>query len=103
MTIGDVIQLLQAYQRFVDYMNDHGFDDVIESIKDNYNSLLITMKGHMGETYEMEVYFSGTTGELCIESAVTHVSVFDVLDFEEYGITEEKLNFFKYGKEKSNA
>ena len=98
MPIQSVIEILKAYQRYVDYMNDHGFDDVIESIKENWTSLLITMRGHMGETYEMEVYFSGITGELCIESSVIHVSVFDVLDFEEYGITEDVLNYFKYGK-----
>ena len=98
MPIQSVIEILKAYQRYVDYMNDHGFDDVIESIKENYNSLLITMRGHMGETYENEVYFSGVTGELCIDSAVTHVNVFDVLDFDEYEITEEILNYFKYGK-----
>ena len=98
MPIQSVIEILKAYQRYVDYMNDHGFDDVIESIKENWTSLLITMRGHMGETYEMEVYFSGITGELCIESSVTHVSVFDVLDFEEYEITEDVLNYFKYGK-----
>lgn len=97
MPIEVVINLLTAYQRYVNYMNNHGYDDVVDSIKENYNSLLITMRGHMGETYENEIYFSGTTGELCIESAVTHVSIFDVIDFEEYGITKELLNYFKFG------
>lgn len=100
MPIGSMIEILEAYQRYVDYMNDHGFDDVIESIKENRFALLITMRGHMGETYEMEVYFSETTGELCIDDAITHVSVFDVLDFDEYEITEEVLHYLKYGKEK---
>lgn len=44
-------------------MNNHGFDDVVETVKDNYNTLLVTMRGHMGETYELEVFLSGTTGE----------------------------------------
>ena len=78
MPIQSVIEILKAYQRYVDYMNDHGFDEIIESIKENWTSLLITMRGHMGETYEMEVYFSGITGELCIESSVTHV-IADIL------------------------
>lgn len=98
MPINEVIELLSAYQRYVEYMNDHGFDDVVESVKENYNSLLITMRGHMGELYENEIYFSGITGELCIESAVTHVSIFDVIDYEEYDLTEEKVHFLKYGE-----
>lgn len=98
MPIKEVVELLSAYQRYVDYMNDHGLDDVIHSVQENWTSLLVTMRGHMGELYEMEIYFSGTTGELCIESATTHVSVYDVLDFEEYGITKEVLKYLKYGK-----
>ena len=100
MPIGAVIEILEAYQRYVDYMNNNGFDDVIESIKENWQSLLITMRGHAGETYEMEVYLSETTKELCIDDAITHVSVYDVLDFEEYGITDEVLHYLKYGKNK---
>ena len=97
MPIQSVIEILNAYSRYVDYMNNHGFDDIVESIKENWTSLIITMRGHMGETYDVEVYFSATTKELCIESAVTHVSVFDTLDFEEYEITEKVLNHLKYG------
>ena len=100
MPIKEVIEILKAFQRYIDYMNNHGFDDVVESIKENYNTLLIAMRGHMGEIYDIEVYLSGTTGELCIEDAITHVNIFDVIDFEEYGITDELLHYFKYGKEK---
>ena len=98
MPIQIVMEILKGYEKYVDYMNNHGFDDVIDTIKENHNSLLITMRGHMGETYEVEVYFSGTTGELCIEDAITNVSVFDTLDLEEYGITEKLLYSFKYPK-----
>lgn len=79
-------------------MNNHGFDDVIAAITENLNTLLITMRGHMGETYVLEVYLSSEQGELCIDDAATNVSIFNVLDFEEYGITKDVLKYFKYGK-----
>lgn len=98
MSIGYVIELLAAYKRYVDHMNNNGYDEVIDSIKENQNSLLITMKGHMGETYEMEIYFSDTTGELCIEETETHENILNVIDLEACNLTEEDINYFKYGR-----
>lgn len=99
MSIPRVIELLTAFERYVEYMNQHGQDDVIQELESYYEGLLITMRGHNGETYELEVYFSGVNeGELCIDEPATNVSVFDVIDYEEYELTEEIVHYLKYGK-----
>ena len=97
MPIGSVIKILRAYKRYVDHMNDHGFDDVIENINQQHDSLLITMRGHMGETYDMEVSVSESTRELVVKNAISHEDVFEVIDKEEYGLTEAKLHYIKFG------
>ena len=98
MPIETVIEILKAYGRYVDYMNDHGSDDVIELIKDNTDSLLITMRGHCGETYELEVW-TAADGQLHIENPLDHTSVFDIIDMEEYELTKAKLHYIIYGEE----
>jgi len=96
MPIRDIIRILIGYKRYLDYINCHGYDEVIETIKENGSTLLITVRGHMGETYEHEVYISEATGELCVENSITHESVFDYLN-ETDGMNESILQKLKYG------
>ena len=98
MPIKDVVEILNAYKRYVDYMNNYGHDEVIDAIKVNGDSLLVTMRGHMGETYEQEVYFSKSSGELCVDIAGRQESVFDYMEFEENDAAEVILNYIKFGK-----
>lgn len=98
MRIHLIISILQGFKRYLDYMNRRGFDEVIDSIKENNNSLIITMRGHQGETYELKVYLSETTNELHIENTHTNESIFDIIDLKEYGMTNDTVHYFKYGK-----
>lgn len=97
MPIKKVIEILQAYKRYLDYMNSHGHDEVIDSVIDYGSSLLITIRGHMGETYEQEVWISDTRKELCINVREGE-DLFELIDLEDYELTEEKLNYIKYGR-----
>lgn len=97
MPIKKVIEILQAYKRYLDYMNMMGHDEVIDSVIDYGSSLLITIRGHMGETYEQEVYLSNETGELFIYTSDGE-DVFELIDFEDYELAEKKFNYIKYGR-----
>lgn len=52
------------------------------------------MRGHQSETYDLEVWNSYTTGELCIENPISHASVFD---FVEEIMTEKDVKYIKFG------
>ena len=91
------MEILNAFSRLLNFMNNNGFDEVIEAIKNEYDTtLIITMRGHQGETYDLEVWNSYTTGELCVENLINHASIFDFA--EEYNMTEEDVKYIKFGK-----
>lgn len=89
--------ILKAHERYLNYINNNGQDETIKAIKEKDFSLILTMQGHMGETYEHEIYLD-TTGEIHIENATTHESIFEYIDFEEYGTTQEEIDYIKYGR-----
>ena len=96
MPIEKVIEILNSFKRYVDYMNNHGFDEVVESIREAADSLFITMRGHCGETYELEV--SSENGALHIKNSDGY-NLFDIIDLEEYELTKAKLHYIIYGED----
>ena len=98
MPVNEILEILKAFNRYVTYMNNHGLDEVINSIRVDSASIIVTMKGHMGELYELNVYLSSENGELCVEDIVSGGSVLDFFcSIEEYGLTKEVLNYIKSG------
>lgn len=97
MPIRTVLAILQEFKRYVDFVNEHGNDELVDAIKKNGETLLVTMRGHCGETYDLEVYLSDKTGELCVENPVSKASVFDFAD--EYGWTKEDVQYIKLGRQ----
>lgn len=102
MTIGIAINILQAFERYVDFLNDNGHDEVVLSIEaeDRYNweYLIVTMCGHMGETYKLKVSVSEGTNELRVET-MEGDNVFETINYvEEYEITEKEWKYIVYGE-----
>ena len=99
MTVKELLDILNGFNRYVTHMNNHGYDDVIESVRVNDAFLVVGMRGHLGETYEQKVYLSSETGELCVEDTISGDSILDFLSsIEDYGLTKEVLHYIKYGK-----
>jgi len=97
MTTKSIVKILKAFSRYLNYINNHGQDEVIDTIKENSSSLIITMRGHMGETYDLEVYVAEENGELCIKSTSTGISIFDYGTDLLCDITEKQLEYIKFG------
>lgn len=93
-------KILNAFSRYLNYINNHGADEVIESVKNGKlisGSLEITLRGHCGETYVLMAYLKDDE-ELCIVEPCTGNKVFDLwLDIFPDS-TEEEINRIKYGK-----
>ena len=108
MPIEIMINILQAFKRYVDFMNSKGHDETIKVVEE-YNgiskafgeceSLIVTMCGHMGETYKLRVYISNYSDELCIVDVASGSHLFERIDFiNEYGLTKEEYNYVIMGK-----
>lgn len=99
MTGKQRIETIKGFERYQDFINNHGADETIERIREENNSLIFSMKGHMGEAYELKAYISADE-EVHIENMVDGASVFEYGSFlEDYGITERELHFIKFGRE----
>ena len=98
MSIDDVINILKSFQRYVNFINNNGFDEVIKNISEYDDGLLITMRGHCGETYQVEVY--ERNNELIIINHDSKDNILDIIDIYEYDLTDELLDYLKYGKVK---
>ena len=97
MPIKHVIEILESFQRYVDWMNDHGQDDMVSEIKAKDDKLLVAMRGHCGEKYGLTVYL-GIDNELCIEDTVTGIDVLDTAHFiEDYEITDDIMQYLRFG------
>ena len=96
MPIRTVLTILQEFERYVDFINENGNDDVVDAVKVNDDVLLVTMMGHCGEMYELKVSLSDEARELQINNVASGTSVFDFAD--EYGWTQEDVRYMKFGK-----
>ena len=97
MPLDRVLSILNSYKRLLDYLNSHGYDEVVECVQvceDEY--LQITLRNHIGSTYDVITWDDAVTGELYVESAETRQSFFDV--YKEFGITEPGLSYIRFGK-----
>lgn len=56
-----IIEILDAYKKYINFINNSGDDLCIHKIKvgdKNSDHLYITLKGYMGEIFEQEVFLS---------------------------------------------
>lgn len=97
MAIKKVLEILKAFERYVDFINNHGNDEVIDSIVTGTNYLLITLRGHMGEKTLLKVYLYKSTNELYIDIAGRNESVFDYIDIDALETTQEEIDYVRYG------
>ena len=95
MSAQEISNILNSFSRLLDFMNNHGYDETIQNIKVDDTILIITIQGHQGEIYDLEVWNSYTTGNLCVENPINHVSIFDFA--EEYNMTENDVKYIKTG------
>ena len=91
MSVRKIIDILDAFSRYLDFVNTHGYDEVIEKIIPNFSILIITLRGHQGETYDLEVWIS-EDGELNIRN-----STGESMLAEEYGMTIEDIRKIRKG------
>ena len=96
MTIKKVLEIMKTFERYIDFINNHGNDDVIDSITTGWGFLLVTLRGHMGEKTILKVYLLGE--ELCIDIAGRNESVFDYIDIDALEATQEEIDYIRYGK-----
>ena len=108
MSIETMINILKAFKRYIDYMNNKGHDETIRNIEvcndsektrafGENESLIITMCGHMGETYKLKVYISSYSNELCIMSNGVHL-LEQKFFIDVYGLTKDEWNYIILGK-----
>lgn len=95
MSVQEIANILNSFSRLLDFMNCHGHDETIQNIEVDGTILIITLQGHQGEVYDLEVWNSYTTGELCVENPINHVSMFDFA--EEYDMTENDVKYIRTG------
>lgn len=92
-----IAKILEAYSRLMDYINNHGYgDEMITNIRVSFNNtLVVTLRGHMGELYDAVVWLDEETGELQVKNPETNVNFFDVV--KEFDIPKNVIKYIKCG------
>lgn len=94
-----IAKILEAYSRLMDYINNHGYgDEMIINIRVSFNNtLVVTLRGHDGITYDAVVWLDEETGGLQVKNPVTNINFFDLA--KEFDIPDETIKYIKYGEE----
>lgn len=100
MPIQKMQEILQSFTRVLDFLNNKGHNFIIQSIEENYSTLIIAIRKETEEPYKLEVWLRDKTGELCVENAVSMQDFFNIAD--EFDMTEEDIHFIKFGTNEDN-
>lgn len=84
---------LLFFNRWLTFINNNGQDQVISNaVLLPFPSVYVKTTGHNGEVYEYALSIKDNE-----EFTIKHngQDIFDYLDLDEYGLTEEDINYFK--------
>lgn len=93
MTAEQEKKIVDGFYRYLDYINNNGYDEIIDVLEQSERGVAFSLHGHNGETYQLEAFLLEETGEVCIENE-NGDSVFSLMD----DITSEEMFYIKTGE-----